>query len=266
MTAPAAIPTRRPWCLVAWRVCPVGRVEGSCGPPCETMGVRAVGPSLKTVFNLDGFYPDPQETVFNQLGVAVVQNDNWPSSLSPTFAALGAFPLVVGSKDAALLASINGPNTAQISGVGPGVLLVEVYDADTVVTSRLTNVSARNQIGTGADILISGFVIDGPVAKTLLIRGIGPALKDVFGVVGAITDPVLEIHQTVNGQDTILARNDNWEPNLAPTFAQVGAYSFVTNSKDSALLLTLPPGVYTAQVSGVNSVTGDGVVEVYELP
>jgi len=77
---------------------------------------------------------------------------------------------------------------------------------------------------------------------------------------------VLEIHQTVNNQDTIVASNDNWDASLTAIFDQVGAYHFTPGSKDAALVVTLPPGIYTAQVSGANSTTGDGVVEVYVVP
>jgi hypothetical protein len=104
------------------------------------------------------------------------------------------------------------------------------------------------------------------VARTLLVRGIGPALHDFFGVTFPLSDPLLEIHQTVNGVDTLVASNDNWDISLTPYFTQLGAYKFTAASKDSALLITLPPGVYTAQLSGVNGVTGDGVVELYLLP
>ncbi len=226
--------------------------------------VRAAGPALNTVFGLTGFYADPKITVLDNTGTTIAQNDDWNSNLSPLFSALGAFPFTAGSKDAALELSVNGPNTAQINGNGSGVVLVEVYDADGSGV-HLTNVSARNQVGTGANILISGFVISGG-AETLLIRGIGPALHDVFGITDAMVDPVLEIHQTVNGVDTIVATNDNWDPSLTPSFDTVGAYHFTAGSKDAALLITLQPGVYTAQISGVNGGTGEGVVEVYEMP
>ncbi len=227
--------------------------------------IRAVGPGLGTVFGLTNFYPDPMFTVFNG-STAVDGDDDWSSGLASTFASVGAFPLTPASKDAALVRNINGADTAVVSGTGSGVMLVEVYDTESISSStRLTNVSARNQVGTGSNILISGFVIDGTAARTVLVRGIGPALHDVFGVTGNLADPVLEIHQTVNGQDTIVASNDNWDASLTPIFDQVGAYHFSAGSKDAALLITLPPGVYTAQVSGVNSGTGDGVVEVYAV-
>ncbi len=81
-----------------------------------------------------------------------------------------------------------------------------------------------------------------------------------------LADPVLEIHQTINGQDTVVAANDKWDASLSPTFAAVGAYGFKAGSKDAALRVTLSPGAYTAQIVGANGGTGDGVVEVYEAP
>jgi hypothetical protein len=228
--------------------------------------IRAVGPSLNQVFGVTDYYPDPQFSIVSQ-GTTLAKNDFWSPNLSFTFSSVGAFPLVYGSADAALSLQLNGPNTAEVSGTGPGLLLVEIYDAKSYVGSaRLVNVSARNQVGTGADILVSGFVIDGTAPKKLLIRGIGPGLHDVFGLTGTLTDPVLEVHQTINGQDTVVAKNDDWDASLTTTFDQVGAYHFTAGSKDAALVVTLQPGVYTAQVSGTNNGTGIGVVEVYEVP
>jgi alpha-tubulin suppressor-like RCC1 family protein/thiol-disulfide isomerase/thioredoxin len=225
---------------------------------------RAVGPSLYTVAGLTGYLPDPRLSLINQgTGAVVAQNDNWDASLSSTCASLGAFPMDAGSKDCALLQPVSGPHTAQIAGVGKGIVLVEVYDAESASAARLTNVSARNQIGTGDNILIAGFVIDGTGWKTLLVRAIGPALRDLWGVPGVLADPKLEIFKS---DGTKLAENDNWEAVLAPVFDQVGAFKPLTGSKDAALKISLPPGAYTVQVSGVGNVTGDGLVELYELP
>jgi hypothetical protein len=242
-------------------------VVGFVTSRAKNMLIRAVGPSLNAVFGVTDFYADPKFTVNNSAGAVIDSNDNWISTLSTTFSSVGAFALTAGSKDAALVRSINGPSTAQVNGTGSGLMLVEVYDADASSTaSRLTNVSARNQVGTGANILVSGFVITGAGTCKLLIRGIGPALNDVFGVNGVLVDPKLEIHQTINGVDTVLASNDNWDASLTSTFSSVGAYAFKAGSKDAAIFISLPPGVYTAQVSGANSGTGDGVVEIYEVP
>jgi Immunoglobulin domain len=255
--------------LASGRTLTIGFVTS--GP--KNLLLRAVGPSLKPNFGVTQFFDDPMLTVINNKGAIIAQNDDWNASLAPLFVTVGAFPLIlnVGGKDAALETLINGPVTAQANGNGFGIILVEVYDADAASANptapRLTNVSARGIVGSGDSIFISGFVIDGTAARTVLVRGIGPALHDVFGVASPLSDPLLEIHQTlVNNVDSIVASNDNWDPGLGPIFAQLGAYPFATGSKDSALLVTLPPGVYTAQLSGVNNITGEGVIEIYELP
>jgi hypothetical protein len=165
-----------------------------------------------------------------------------------------------------------GPYTVLASGKNgtTGIVLTEIYDATpsgsvTANTSRLTNISARALAGTGDGVLIAGFAIQGTTAKTLLIRGIGPTLAG-FGVSGTISDPKLEVY--VFGGPKIY-ENDNWGGSsvLTTVGRSVGAFDITdTNSKDAILLITLPPGVYTAQVSGVNGVTGIALVEVYDVP
>ena len=108
-----------------------------------------------------------------------------------------------------------------------------------------------------------GFVIAGDASKTVLIRGVGPALRDIWGLTTALVDPKVEIF---NSAEQKIAENDNWAAALAPVFTQVGAYAFTAGSKDAALLVTLQPGSYTAQLSGVGGTTGEGVAEVYEVP
>jgi len=240
-------------------------VVGFVSSGAKRLLTRAVGPGLVPLGIASGYFSDPRIALRNQTtGATVAQNDNWSADLAPTFSSLGAFGLGPGSADAALVFTVNGPHTAQVNGAGAGILLVEVYDAEPAGSSRLTNVSARNRVGTGGDILIAGFVIDGTAPKNVLIRGIGPALLDVFGVSGALADARLEVFRQADGVK--VAENDNWSAGLAATFDQVGAYPFKAGSKDAALLIALPPGVYTAQVSGVGNTTGDGVVEVYEVP
>ena len=222
--------------------------------------LRGVGPKLAD-FGLANFFADPRLEVFDGAGVLSATNEDWASGLAPTFASLGAFTLNAGSKDAALLKAVQGGATAQLKGTGSGFVLVEVYDAAGGVSPRLTNLSALNRVGTGGDVLIAGFTIDGPVAKTVLIRGVGPKLG-ALGVGGALADPKLEVFQG----STKLAENDNWETATGAFFAGLGAFPFDAASKDAALLITLPPGGYTAQLSGVGGTTGQGLIEVYELP
>jgi hypothetical protein len=228
--------------------------------------VRAVGPGMATAFP-QWFAPgdvmaDPKLELYNAGGAKLDENDNWSSSLAGTLTSVGAFPLTPGSKDSAFVASINGIYTTWLTGTGRGVVLVEAYDTTTTYSPRLKNVSARNQVGTDANMLIAGFAIDGNTSKTVLIRGIGPALRDIWSLATALVDPKLEIYSG----STKIAENDNWAASLTPTFDALGAYRFTSGSKDAALMITLQPGQYTVQLSGVNGTTGEGVVEVYEVP
>lgn len=129
----------------------------------------------------------------------------------------------------------------------------------------LINVATRAFVGTGSQVLIGGFVVDGTQRKKLLLRAAGPALA-AFGVRNALADPILRIFSGPNQ----IAFNDNWgaQPgagDIAVAAAQTGAFAFGPNSADAALLLTLEPGAYTTIVEGVNGATGLGLVEAYDV-
>lgn len=239
----------------------VGFAVGGGGS--RSLLVRGVGPAL-AAFGLPGAMSDPRLELYN--GTALVaQNDNWGGSaaLTTAFAGVGAFPLTAASRDAALLQNIDGTRSVQLKGTGAGVVLLELYDSGGSGSARLINVSARNQVGTGENVLICGFVVGGTGAKNLLVRAVGPTLG-AFGVTGVLADPRIEIFRS--GAVTAVAANDNWEATLAPTFVSVGAFALVAGSRDAALVTALTPGSYTAQVSGVANGTGEALVEIYELP
>lgn len=222
--------------------------------------VRAAGPGLARF--VDGTHADPRITLFDGGGGEVDANDDWPDSLAPIMQSLGAFSFASASADAALERSTNASYTAHVNGPGSGIVLVELYDAQEGVAPRLVNVSARNHVGTGAAVLIAGFVVEGTSPKTLLVRGVGPGLLQ-HGVSGVLLDPRLAIFDAAGVQ---LEQNDDWPVALASTSVGVGAFPLTTGSKDAALLVTLVPGVYTAQVSGVDGTTGEALVEIYEAP
>lgn len=223
--------------------------------------LRAVGPGLAQ-FGVGGVMADPRLALFRDTA-QLDANDNWGggTALSTAFASVGAFSLPPASLDAALLRAMDGGQTAQVTGTGGGVVLVEAYDAGTGTTPRLVNVSARNRVGTGDDILIAGFTVDGTGSLPLLIRAVGPKLT-TFGVGGVLVDPKLEIY---NGAGVKVAENDNWNSVLSGTFVSVGAFALDGGSLDAALLTALPAGSYTAQVSGINGGTGEALVEIYEV-
>jgi len=239
----------------------------------ESLLIRASGPAL-TQFGVTGTLPDPQLELFSG-STMLLNNDGWGGSapIAVTAALVGAFPWSNSSShDAALLDSLSGgPYTAQVSGESgdTGVALAEVYDATlpgtyTAASPRIVNISARVQVGTGGNILIAGFAIGGTTSKTVLIRASGPAL-DQFGVAGTLPDPELQLYSG----STVLESNSGWGGNaqISAAAASVGAFAWSSGtSVDSAILVTLPPGPYTAQVSGASGDTGVALVEVYEVP
>ncbi|MCF3648885.1 CAP domain-containing protein [Synoicihabitans lomoniglobus] len=246
----------------------VGMVVGGTGT--KPLLMRVVGPTLTDArFNLTGVAPNPALQVFTE-GAITASNDNWDASLINTFNSVGAFALVDGSADAALVTnlSVGPPHPAIVNTQGNnGLVIVEAYDLEdpAVGTARLVNVSARNQVGTGSNVLVAGFVIGGTGSKTLLIRGVGATLADSrFNLTGVLADPQIIIRPL--GSDEIVASNDNWnnDANIAAVSQTVGAFSLSSNA-DAAVLVTLAPGGYTATVSGVNDTTGIAIVEVYEV-
>ncbi len=245
----------------------------------KTLLLRGVGPAL-AAFGLTEAMIDPRLDVHADVAgrdTITASNDNWASggvaTLRAAFAAVGAFDFAdAASRDAALVTTIDGPRTIHVADTAgrSGVTLIEVYDTEAAGAARLTNLSARNFAGTGDAALIAGFVVSGNVPKRLLIRGVGPRLA-AFGVAGALVDPKVELFLSEGGRSTLFAANDNWsETGTGPAraaFAAVGAFDLADNaSKDAALVVTVPAGAFTAQVSGVGSGTGEALVEIYELP
>ncbi len=223
--------------------------------------MRASGPALVPL-GVGGTMADPKLALYSG-STKVLENDTWASSLSTTFASLGAFAFPAASKDAAFVQSLNGGYTVWANGTAGGTVLVEAYDLGSDMTPRLTNISARNYVGTGNDILVAGFTVAGTGTKRVLIRAIGPTLA-AFGITTALTDPMLELY---NASGVKIDGNDNWDAALSTTFSSVGAFALTAGSKDAAFIATVTAGTgYTVKVSGVGGLTGEALVELYELP
>lgn len=237
--------------------------------------VRAIGPTL-SAFNVPNPLGAARLEVFRG-STAIAVGLDWgaganAAAIASTATRVGAFALANNSRDAALLLSLEpGAYTAVVTGQGgaTGVALVEVYDASEGViarSERIINVSTRATAGTAENTLIAGFVINGTVPKRVLIRGAGPSLTQ-FGVTGALARPQL----TVYSGSTAIAQNAGWSTSadaavMAAAAQQVGAFAFGASSQDSALILHLAPGAYTAQITGAGGTTGVALVEVYEVP
>ncbi|MCF3648285.1 hypothetical protein [Synoicihabitans lomoniglobus] len=234
------------------------------------MLIRGVGPTLDS-FNITGAIADPQIALFSSAQLQLESNDDWDASASTTFSTVGAFSLPDGSFDSALVTSLApGAYTVQVTDVNgaSGIALAEIYDTAAPTSAdgpRFTNISARSQVGIGAEVLTAGFVIAGEGTKTLLIRGIGPGLNQ-FSIAGAIADPQLSLFRSESGgSSTLVESNNDWNSaTIAPTADRLGAFAITAGSLDSALLVTLTPGAYTVQLSGVANGTGVGIIEVYD--
>jgi hypothetical protein len=149
---------------------------------------------------------------------------------------------------------------------------LEILNWDFAGSPRLTNISTRGRVETGADVLIGGFVIGGSTSVMVLVRALGPTLGlPPFNVPGALPNPTV----TLFSGSTPIASNDDWQtvdPLCASSGHTCGGPADITATGlappqplEAALLITLPPGAYTAIVSGVGG-TGVGLVEVYEVP
>ena len=260
------------------QVLTVGFVTGGAGTTgAQNLLIRATGPAL-TTFGVQNALADPTLTVFSGSN-PVISDDNWGTNQAAVTAAdnaTGAFALTnPASLDAALVTALNsGGYTVQISGntAPSGTTVAEVYDttttaAYTLATPRLINISSNNQIAANGS-MTAGFVVGGTTSKTVLIRATGPALA-LLGVAGTMPDPQLALHTTVNSQDTVLATNAGWggDPQITAVDTAVGAFTLTNaSSKDSVVLVTLPPGAYTAVASSVTGTAGVAVIEVYEVP
>ncbi len=242
----------------------------SVGTGTKQIVLRGVGPTLGTQFSVAGALTKPTLTLYGATGKTLDANSSWggTSALTQAFAQVGAFALPAASADAALLETLApGLYSAHVTGVGgaTGVALAEVYDADKgAPTATLVNISARAFVANGGNILIAGFVVAGPSSETVLIRGVGPSLGGLFGLHKALGATQISLFDS---KGNVITANAGWgdNPLITSTNTQVGAFEFMPHSQDSALLVTIPPGAYSAQVSGPNGATGLGMVEVYEV-
>jgi CSLREA domain-containing protein len=217
--------------------------------------IRAIGPSLP----VSGALANPTLELYS--GNTLLEfNDNWVDSLNKR-AIIDTTVPPQSTLESAIVRSLpanNSAYTAIVRGVngGTGVGLVEVFDLDTSVDSKLANISTRGLVQTLDNVMIGGFIVLNGNQK-VIVRAIGPSLP----ASGALQDPVLELH---NSNGAVLQTNDNWK--TGGQQAEIIATTVPpTNDRESAIVRTLTPGNYTAVVRGVNQTTGVALVEVFAL-
>ena len=165
-------------------------------------------------------------------------------------------------KESALLLSVApGSYTAILRGNGgaTGIGLVEVYDLETDGAAKVVNISTRGFVLASDNVMIGGLIITGNDPSQLVLRGIGPSLGAV-GVPNPLADPFLELH---DGNGALIQANNNWRETQEAALQNTGLAQ--ANDLESAILITVAPGNYTAIVKGADGGTGNGLVEVYKL-
>ena len=226
--------------------------------------VRALGPSLVGA-GISDVLPDPTLDLRASDGSRIAFNDNWKDSQQAEIEATGIPP--PNDLEAAIVATLApGSYTAILRGnaQASGIALLEIYDLDNAINSKLANLSTRAPVQTSDSVLIGGFRLGGIAPRTIVVRALGPTLAHA-GLANALADPTLELRDS---QGALLLANDNWKEDgaggvLANAIKIIGLSP--ADDHESALMATVPPGPYTAIVAGKNNGVGIGLVEVYNL-
>lgn len=243
------------------------------GQASKPVLIRAVGPTLgQAPFSIPGTLADPRLDLYrggtviaSNAGIATGGNS---AAVAAASQQVGAFALGDSGLDSGLVLTLApGEYTAVVSSATTrtGVVLVEVYDMSAAIAGeKLRNISTRAVVGGAENTLIAGIVLAGTSPQRMLFRAVGPGLAPL-GVAGVLAQPTL----TVFSGSQVVATNTNWttSPDAAAVRAAATSVSaFGLANGDAALLVTLAPGSYTAQVSGAGAATGVALIEVYDLP
>ena len=231
------------------------------GTASKQILIRGIGPSL-TGFGVPDALANPSLELHGSGSFTTLYNSNWRDSQENAIQATGLAP--TSNLEAAILVHLNpGTYTAVLRGSGntTGVALVEFYDLNPGVDSRLANISSRAFVSTGDNIIIAGFVLGGSTGSNrIVVRGIGPSMS-FFGIPSPIADPTLELRDH-NG--ALLIANNDWQDNPAQAAELTAAGLAPSDPHEAAVAVNLAPGLYTALLAGRNDGTGVGLVEVYD--
>ncbi len=220
--------------------------------------LRAIGPSL-TAFGVSDAISHPSLHLYDSAGSLIGSNLNWRSEQGQTIQDTGLAP--ADDREAALVSSLApGAYTAVVNDAdnNTGVALFEFYDLDPA-NSQLTNLSTRGKVETADRVMIGGFIVAGDQPARFVLRAIGPSLANV-GIPDALTDPTLELR---NSDGSLIFANDNWRHDQEQQLTDSGFAP--TDDRESAMIITLTPGSYTAVVSGSGGATGVALFEIYSL-
>lgn len=226
------------------------------GSTTKKVLIRGLGQSI----GLANTLADPVLELRDQNGGVVASNDNWKDSQQAEVEATGRAP-VFDNESALIKTLASGNYTAILQGKNgtTGIGEVEVVDIDPASAARLGNIAFRMRAGTGDSALVGGFTIDGPQYEKVLLRAKGPSLVSQ-GVADALQDPTLLLRDS-NGRTVVF--NNNWKDTQQADIQATGLPP--NDDRESAIVATLPPGSYTAVVSGICGTTGIALAEIYDF-
>lgn len=225
------------------------------------VAIRGIGPSLADL-GLSGVLADPTLELHGPAGV-LIQNNDWQDDPEQA-AQLTALGLALEDpNESGIVATLPpGAYTAILAGntQTTGIGLVEIYDADPAASSQLGNISTRGFVRTGDNVMIGGFILgQGDANVAVAVRGIGPSLSQ-SGLSNVLADPTLELRDS-NG--ALLVANDDWQDDPVSA-AQLTAFGLAPqDSLESGIIVSLPPGAFTAILAGKEGGVGLGLVEIY---
>jgi CHRD domain-containing protein len=233
------------------------------GSADKTVAVTAIGPSLQAAGITNPLANPVMQIVRSSDGQTIATNDDWQSNANAAELTFRGLAPANTLESAALFTLPPGAYTAVVTGAGggTGVGLVAVYEVDHFEVP-LSNISTRGIVLNGNSVMIAGFIIQGNGPQTVVVTGIGPSLASA-GISNPLANPTLSLVRSSDGQ--VIAVNDDWQtaPNAQ---AIMDAGLAPGNAAESAIMMTLPPGAYTAVLSGANNTTGVGIVAVYRVP
>ncbi|PZR75005.1 MAG: hypothetical protein DLM73_06415 [Chthoniobacterales bacterium] len=233
------------------------------GNASKKVVVRGLGPSL-TRFNLSGLLLDPVLELRQANGALIFKNDNWKDDQRSQIE--GGIFQPLDDRESVIFATLApGAYTATLSGKlqTTGIGEVEVYDNDQEADSQLANISTRGFVQTGDNVMIGGFQLGGGSNNLqIAVRGIGPSLSQ-FGLSNLLANPVLELRDS-NG--AVLAANDDWQSDPVSAGNLTAKGLGLQDPKESGIFTSLPPGAFTAILTGASGGTGIGLVEIYNVP
>ncbi len=241
-------------------------VQGPTGSTKKIM-VRAIGPSL-AIFGITDAVANPTLDIFDANNAKIASNDDWKATqvggiiTSDQFGEINASGLAPNNDfESAIIANLApGSYTGVVRGAGNtvGTGVVDAYDLSAASPARLTNIATRGLIQPGDKLMIAGFIVQNAPVRAV-IRAIGPSLA-AFGITNALPDTALQLRDQNGG---IVQENDDWKTTQQQELESTGLQP--SNDLEAALVTTIPPGQYTAQVRGKPEATGTGVVQVYFL-